>query len=73
MKRRSRGIYYSCYTVGENVSGHDDDRRHDLKDYAVLLIDNHIFFLEQKIAFADDGAQLMNENALTRLKKAYPS
>jgi hypothetical protein len=73
MKGRSRGTHFSCYTVADNVSGHDDDLRHDLEDGTVHFIDNHIFLLEEKIAFADDGAQLMNENVLTRRKKAYPS
>ena len=45
-----------------DVAGHHDDLRHDLKDRAVLLVDDDIFFLDQKIMLADDRAQLANES-----------
>ena len=37
--------------------GSDDDLRHDLKDRAVLLVDDHVFLFDEHVAIADDGAQ----------------
>ena len=52
-----------CFDDGGHlfhVSRQHDDLRHDLEYGTVLLIDDDIFFFEQKIIFADDGAQLVD-------------
>ena len=38
-----------------DVAGQHNDLRHDLKDRAVLFVNDNVFFLDQDIALADDS------------------
>ena len=61
---RYAGLFRCFHHGGDffNVAGQHNDLRHDLKDRAVLFVNDNVFFFNQDVALADDTAQIANES-----------